>query len=257
MSPRITDHLAQSKMARITGGCYLGFILASVLADRLGHIGLGDAQQIYQSVVTDPTSFRLALVVAFVSAFLFLVTAWGLYVLLRPVNKDLALLFLLLNTVGVAIQCASMLPLLSALLMGDAGQPHAGLLGGAAGGAGVPVRQRVQDGLRHGPAVLRHVAVPARLPGLQVQIPSPALGVLLIARRRRRPHLVPPGPAAAGPPRDHLPRARRELHRRSRAGVVAPRQGREGPRLGNTPPDRPEPRELSRHRPTKEHPWRR
>jgi hypothetical protein len=31
----------------------------------------------------------------------------------------LALLFLLLNTVGVAIQCASMLPLVSAMLLGD------------------------------------------------------------------------------------------------------------------------------------------
>ncbi|MGW8226400.1 MAG: DUF4386 domain-containing protein, partial [Anaerolineales bacterium] len=34
-------------------------------------------------------------------------------------NKDLALLFLVLNIVGVAIQCASMLPLLSAMLLGD------------------------------------------------------------------------------------------------------------------------------------------
>ncbi len=113
--------VARSKVARITGGCYLAFILASVLADRLGHIGLGEAQQVYESVVADPTSFRLALVVGLISAFLFLVTAWGLYVLLRPVSKELALLFLLLNTVGVAIQCASMLPLLAALLMGDAG----------------------------------------------------------------------------------------------------------------------------------------
>lgn len=112
--------LARSKVARITGGCYVGFILASVLADKLGHIGLGSAQQIYESVVADPTSFRLALVVGLISAFLFLVTAWGLYILLRPVSKGLALLFLLLNTVGVAVQCASMLPLLAALLMGDA-----------------------------------------------------------------------------------------------------------------------------------------
>ena len=54
------------------------------------------------------------------SGFLFLMVAWGLYVLLRPINRDLALLFLLLNAVGVAIQGASMLPLISALLQGDA-----------------------------------------------------------------------------------------------------------------------------------------
>jgi hypothetical protein len=121
MSHSITDRLAPDRLARITGGCYLAFILTSVLADRLGRIGLGSAQQVYESVATNPTSFRLALVVALISALLFLVTAWGLYVLLRPVNRELALLFLLLNTVGVAIQCASMLPLLAALLMGDAG----------------------------------------------------------------------------------------------------------------------------------------
>jgi hypothetical protein len=45
--------------------------------------------------------------------------AWGLYVLLRAVNEHLALLFLLLNAVGVAIQCASMFPLISAMLLGD------------------------------------------------------------------------------------------------------------------------------------------
>ena len=119
MTPHITDHLAQDKVARITGGFYLGFILASVLADMLGHIGLGTAQQVYQAIVTNAWSFRLGLVVALLSAFLFLMAAWGLYVLLRPVNQDLALLFLLLNAVGVAIQCASMLSLVSALLQGD------------------------------------------------------------------------------------------------------------------------------------------
>ena len=121
MSHSITDRLAPDRLARLTGGCYLAFILTSVLADRLGHIGLGSARQVYQSIVSDPTSFRLALVVGLLSACLFLVSAWGLYVLLRPVDNSLALLFLLLNVVGVAIQCASMFPLLSALLMGDAG----------------------------------------------------------------------------------------------------------------------------------------
>jgi len=45
--------------------------------------------------------------------------AWGLYVLLRPVNQDLALLFLLLNAVGVATHCVSMFPLIFALLLED------------------------------------------------------------------------------------------------------------------------------------------
>jgi Domain of unknown function (DUF4386) len=114
------DRLAPDKVARIAGGFYLAFVLASALAGVLGHIGMGGVDQVYQSIVTDAGMFRLALVVALLSAFLFLVAAWGLYVLLRPVDQHLALLFLVLNAVGVAIQCASMFPLISALLQGDA-----------------------------------------------------------------------------------------------------------------------------------------
>jgi hypothetical protein len=112
-------HLAPAKVARITGGFYLTYIVASVLATMLGQIGLGTASQVYQAMVTNEASFRLALVVALTSGFLFLMVAWGLYVLLRPVNKNLAQLFLVLNAVGVALQGASMLWLLSALLQGD------------------------------------------------------------------------------------------------------------------------------------------
>jgi hypothetical protein len=113
------EDLAPDKVARIAGGFYIAFVLASVLAGLLGHIGMGGADEVYRSLVTNAWHFRLALVVALVSAFLFLMAAWGLYVLLRPVNQHLALLFLLLNVVGVSIQCASMFPLISALLLGD------------------------------------------------------------------------------------------------------------------------------------------
>jgi hypothetical protein len=112
-------HLAAGKVARITGGFYLAYIVASVLATVLGQIGLGTASQVYEAMMTNEGSFRLALVVALTSGFLFLMVAWGLYVLLRPVNRNLALLFLLLNAVGVAIQGASMLSLISAMLQGD------------------------------------------------------------------------------------------------------------------------------------------
>jgi hypothetical protein len=120
MSPNTIDELAPARVARITGGIYLAYILASVLATMLGQIGMGDAPQVYQAIVTNEASFRLGLVVALTSGFLFLMVAWGLYVLLRPVNRNLALLFLLLNAVGVAIAGASMLPLVSAMLQGGA-----------------------------------------------------------------------------------------------------------------------------------------
>ena len=115
MSFGTTGRFAPLTLARITGGLYVLYILVSVLADAVSHIGLGDAQQIYVSITTHPWLFRLGLLIAFISAFLFLMTAWGLYVLLQTVNRDLALLFLLLNAVGVAIQCASLLQLISAI----------------------------------------------------------------------------------------------------------------------------------------------
>ncbi len=117
--PVVAHQLARSRVARITGGFYLAYILASVLATMLGQIGLGTASQVYQAMMTNEGSFRLGLVVALTTGFLFLATAWGLYVLLRRVNENLALLFLLLNAVGVAIQGASMLSLVSAMLQGD------------------------------------------------------------------------------------------------------------------------------------------
>ena len=108
-----------SRMARITGGFYLAYIAASVIASALAHIGLGTTEQVYEVIGTNGEMYRLGLVVALISGFLFLMAAWGLYVLLRPVNRDLALLFLLLNAVGVAIQGASMLFLVSAMLQAD------------------------------------------------------------------------------------------------------------------------------------------
>nr|WP_275588549.1 DUF4386 domain-containing protein [Microlunatus panaciterrae] len=105
-------------MARLAGGFYLGFILSSVLADALGHIGMGSVDDVYRAILVNNPSFRLGLVIAFGSAWLFLLAAWSLYVLLRTVADSLALLFLLLNTVGVALQCASMLPLIAAMLLG-------------------------------------------------------------------------------------------------------------------------------------------
>ncbi|HET9682303.1 MAG TPA: DUF4386 domain-containing protein [Candidatus Limnocylindrales bacterium] len=100
----------------MTGGLYLVYIVTTVLATVFGQIGLGTSDQVYQQLITNETSYRVGLVFVLLSGLLFLLTAWGLYVLLRPVHPDLALLFLLVNAVGVAIQGASMLGLIGALI---------------------------------------------------------------------------------------------------------------------------------------------
>ena len=110
----------RTAVARWAGGLYLAYVLANVLASQLGHIGLSDADTLRAAITDDEVMFRLGLVAAIASALLFVLTAWALYVLLRPVNEPLALLLLVLNAVGVAVQCASYLPLLAVLAQGDA-----------------------------------------------------------------------------------------------------------------------------------------
>ena len=106
-------------IARWAGGLYLAYILANVLASQVGHIGLSDSQTLRATITGNEAMFRLGLVAALASALLFVLTAWALYALLRPLDEPLALLLLVLNAVGVAVQCASYLPLLAVLAQGD------------------------------------------------------------------------------------------------------------------------------------------
>lgn len=119
MSQDATHRASIKLVARLTGAAYLGFIVTSVVANVLGGIGLGSAADMQASIAAGGLGFRIGLTIAFVSALLFALAAWGLYVLLRRVGKDLALLFLVLNAIGVAVQCASMLGLVAALQIGE------------------------------------------------------------------------------------------------------------------------------------------
>ena len=58
--------------------------------------------------MTSEWLFRIGFVSFLLAALFFLLAAWALYVLLKPVNKDLAFLFVLLNLGGVVVQCISL-----------------------------------------------------------------------------------------------------------------------------------------------------
>lgn len=116
MSSSVIVEIPPRRLARITGGLYLAFVLAMALADVFGHIGIADAELAYRALTTDSPQFAVGLTFGLLSAFLFVMAAWGLYILLRPVNRDLALLFLLLNAIGVAVQVASYFPLILGML---------------------------------------------------------------------------------------------------------------------------------------------
>lgn len=109
----------RNAIARWAGGLYLAYILANLVASLTGHIGLSDASTLRSTIADQEGMFRIGLVAALASALLFVVTAWALSVLLRPVHEAAALLLLVLNAVGVAVQCASYLPLLAVLAQGD------------------------------------------------------------------------------------------------------------------------------------------
>jgi hypothetical protein len=107
-SPRVT--------ARFAGGLYLTYIAATALATYLRSTLInGNVAATAQNIIANPWVLRLAFVTDVVSGVLFFLAAWALFVLLRPVNGNYAIAFLLLNLAGVVVQCANALNLFAAL----------------------------------------------------------------------------------------------------------------------------------------------
>ena len=101
----------------MAGLFYLIFILTTVLATSIRDrfIVPGDAAATANNIISSQGLFRVGFVTELVSATFFVLAAWALYVLLKPVNKNLALLFLLLNLGGVAVECINALNLFAAI----------------------------------------------------------------------------------------------------------------------------------------------
>lgn len=114
------DRIAAIRMA---GFLYLIYIIFHISADVIGRSTLivyGDAATTATNMMASAWQFRIGFILDLFAALLFLLTAWALYTLLKPVHQNLALLFLLLNLGGVAIQSASdlFLPASQLLLSG-------------------------------------------------------------------------------------------------------------------------------------------
>jgi len=106
-----------NRTARLAGSFYLIFILLLPLATTIRSqlIVGGDAAATAQKITANELLFSVSFITELVAALFFVLAAWALYVLLKPVNKNLALLFLLLNLGGVAIEYVSVLNLSTAL----------------------------------------------------------------------------------------------------------------------------------------------
>jgi len=107
------------KTARTAGVLYFVYIVATMFADvsRTKLIVFGDAIATANNIQASEWLFRIGFMSDVLAGVLFLLAAWALYMLLQSVDKNIALLFLLLNLGGVAVQCLNMLNLYSAVLL--------------------------------------------------------------------------------------------------------------------------------------------
>ncbi len=109
-----------NKTARMAGFLYFMYMVITIPADALARsplIVFGDAAATARNIMASEWQFRIGVVGDLVSAVFFLLAAWALYALLKPVNKDMALLFLLLNLGGVAVYSISLLNQFAAVLL--------------------------------------------------------------------------------------------------------------------------------------------
>jgi Domain of unknown function (DUF4386) len=109
-----------NKTARMAGFLYLIYIVTTIVADVFGRsklIVFGDAAATAQNIMASEWQFRIGITGDLVSMVFFLLAAWALYVLLKPVNKDLAILFVLLNLGGVAVYSINLLNQFAAVLL--------------------------------------------------------------------------------------------------------------------------------------------
>jgi hypothetical protein len=119
-STKGSHHGTINKTARIAGFLYFTYMVMHISADVIGRsklIVFGDAVTTAKNILASAWQFQIGFISDLLAAVLFLLTAWALYVLLQTVNKNLALLFLLLNLAGVAIQCTSDLFLFASQLV--------------------------------------------------------------------------------------------------------------------------------------------
>lgn len=123
MTKNIVDWSPRA-VARAAGLLYLIFIVtfASSTFVEGNPIVSGDAAATARNILASQSIFRIGCISELLATLLFLLTAWALYVLLKPVNRSIALLFVLLNLGGVAVESVGILFRFAALpLLNGAG----------------------------------------------------------------------------------------------------------------------------------------
>jgi hypothetical protein len=116
ISQKIAD-LSPRKIARLAGFLYIMYFITSLIANYFGNFVFVDAPATLNTIIANESLFRVGFVISLFSVVFLLLAAWALYVLLKPVNKNLALLLLLVNLGGFVIWCLSVLNLYGSLML--------------------------------------------------------------------------------------------------------------------------------------------
>jgi hypothetical protein len=110
----------RTRTARLAGLLYLIYIIITIIVSAIGYSslinftnpGITGAQ-----IISSEFQFRIGFVLDLLAGALFLITAWNLYILLKDVNQDIALLFFVLNICGVAVQCMNMINVYASIVL--------------------------------------------------------------------------------------------------------------------------------------------
>jgi hypothetical protein len=114
------DETSQRRAARIAGFLYPIVIIAGIFSEffvRSSLIVPRDAAVTVKHILTSEWLFRISHVSDLIAHTCYFLLALALYVLLKPVNKNLALLFVFIVAISVAILCINMLNHFAALLL--------------------------------------------------------------------------------------------------------------------------------------------
>lgn len=116
----LTKHMSPQPYARLAGLLYLVIIVAGALGElfiRGKLVVAGDAAATAGRIAASESLWRLGIVGDLTMHVCDVFVMWALYVLLRPVSRQLALLNLLLNLIQTAVLVANKLSLLVPLLL--------------------------------------------------------------------------------------------------------------------------------------------
>jgi hypothetical protein len=108
-----------NKTARMAGFVYLGNIITGIFAQvvRSTLVVPGDAATTAKNIMASELLFRFGFVSDLIMVTFYSLMGLAFYVLLKPVNKNVALLMLLLNLAGVPILAINMLNQFATLLL--------------------------------------------------------------------------------------------------------------------------------------------